>query len=102
MGSEAHWRDAPQDEIELALADAGIDAPMCNAILAGNIADVHALLGQQKLMGDQLPNPEEEPRPPQPDPGKEEEKEEENATGDESKAPNGTSDSFSPSSSSSL
>jgi hypothetical protein len=83
LGSEARWRDASEDEIKLALADAGIDAPMCNAILTGNAANLQALLGQKPLMGEQVPSPEEVPT----DPDKEEEEEDDETHG-ESKASN--------------
>lgn len=102
IGSDARWRDASQDEIELALADAGIDAPMCAAILTRNATDVQALLGQQKLIGEQIPSPEEVPSPSQPEPGKEEEEEEDGETRGESEASNGACDSPPPSSSFSL
>lgn len=81
MGSEAQWRNAPSDEIEQALTNAGIDTPVRDAILAKNAAAVQALLGQVKMMGYQLPgphvppppSPNEVPQKPQPEPEKEEE-----------------------------
>jgi hypothetical protein len=99
MGSEAHWRDALQDEVKLALADAGIEAPMCAAILTKNAALVQALLGQGKLISEQIPSPEEVP---QPEPEEEEDEEQDDETHDGSKASNSAYDSSSPSSSSSL
>jgi hypothetical protein len=74
IGSEAQWRDASENEMALALAEAEIEAPMCVAILAKNAAEVRTLLGQTKLIGEYIPgpSPEEEPGP-----GKEDEQEEE-------------------------
>jgi hypothetical protein len=79
LGSEARWRHASRNDIEAALADAGIEASMCKAILAKNAAEVQALLGRVKMMPQQTPNPEpaEVPKPPQPLPGIPEEEEEE-------------------------
>jgi hypothetical protein len=92
IGSEARWHDASLEEIAQALADAGIEAPMCTAILTRNAADVQALLGVPKLIGDQVPSPQEIPVPPKPKPGEEEEEEEEgDETREESKASNSAS-----------
>jgi hypothetical protein len=76
LGSEAQWRHASSSDIEAALADAGIDAPMCAAILAKSAEEVQALLGQVKLMTTQTPTPSPHKEPdeqPGPDEGEEEE-----------------------------
>jgi len=61
MGSEAQWRNASQDEIAGALAEAEIEAPMCMAILTGNATEVQTILGQTKLIGEYIPSPSPEP-----------------------------------------
>jgi hypothetical protein len=83
MGSEAHWRGASQHEIEQALEDAGVDAPMCEAILAKDISAVQALLGRVKMTTYQIPSPHEVPqkpekpqKPQEPEPEKKEDEEE--------------------------
>jgi hypothetical protein len=84
MGSEAQWRYASSGDIEAALADAKIDAPMSAAILARSAVEVQALLGQVKMMPQQtaVPSPFDVPKPPQPGPGEgEQENEEEEESG---------------------
>jgi hypothetical protein len=78
MGSEAQWRYASLGDIEAALADAEIDAPISVAILAKSAVEVQALLGQVKMMPQQtaVPSPFDVPKPPQPGPGEEEQEEE--------------------------
>jgi hypothetical protein len=79
MGSDARLRHASEDDVELALAEARVDSPMSNAILARNAEAVRALLGQVKMGKIQqtptpspAPAPEELPRPsPVPEPDKE-------------------------------
>jgi hypothetical protein len=92
MGSEAQWRDASADDIEAALAEAGIDPAMSSAILARSAEQVQALLGQVKLVNQYTPTPtpkpHEVPTPTQPDPGKEEEEEESDETSGGSKPSN--------------
>jgi hypothetical protein len=73
MGSEARWRNASPDDIELALADANIDASMSAAILAQSTSAVQALLGKAELMGMLIPGP----TPDGDEPEREEEDEEE-------------------------
>ncbi|MBE1159849.1 hypothetical protein [Dyella acidiphila] len=85
MGSDARWRDASLEDIAQTLAEQGIEAPMCNAILAKDSTGLQALLGQIQLNGEQLPGPHEVPVPAEPEP--EEEEEEDDETHDEHKAP---------------
>ena len=77
MGSDAHWRHAPADEIEQALVEADIELEMRSAILASNVSELQALLGQVKLMDMQTPGPSPEEIPEEPeqpeDPAEEEE-----------------------------
>ncbi|GLQ92844.1 hypothetical protein [Dyella acidisoli] len=61
MGSEAHWRDANLDELEAALADAEVEAPMRSAILNKDGAELQALLHQPQFVSTVIPAvPEEE------------------------------------------
>jgi hypothetical protein len=76
MGSEAHWRDASPQDIELALAEADIDASMSAAILAQSASEVRALLGQAACMGMLIPGPSPEEAPDQPEPEKRDDEEE--------------------------
>lgn len=77
MGSEAQWRNASPDEIEQALAEATIEAPMAAAILAQSTSDVQALLGQTTFIGMLIPGPSPEEVPDQPEPEKKEDEDEE-------------------------
>ena len=84
MGSEAHWRHAPADEIEQALIEADIEIEMRSAILANDVSELQARLGRIKLMDLQIPGPSPEEIPEEPeqpeDPEKKEEEEEEGGT----------------------
>jgi hypothetical protein len=89
MGSEAQWRYASAKDIEAALVDAEIDAPMRTAILAKSAEEVQALLAQARVMcmnqtPSPAPTPHEVPQP-QPGPGKEEEEQEDDETPGRSK-----------------
>lgn len=78
MGSEAHWRHASENELELALVQADIAAPERSAILAKDAAKLQALLRLRPLFAMQTP-PDEE--------GDEDEGEEDE--GDDKHEPNG-------------
>ena len=69
MGEDARLRDAPDAELELALAEARLEPAHGAAVLAGDAARLHALLGLGTLMAVQLPAEEEEEE--QPDEGDE-------------------------------
>lgn len=61
MGSEAHWHDASPDELETALADAEVEAPMRQAILNKDSVQLQALLQQPRFVSTVIPAvPEEE------------------------------------------
>jgi hypothetical protein len=60
VGSDAQWRTASQDEIELALAAAEIEMPLRAAILANDASKLEALLGQAPQLGSMVPPDEEE------------------------------------------
>lgn len=60
MGQDAHLRQGPQDELELALTSAGIASELQVAIRAGDQAKLEALLGQVPLHAVFLPGKEEE------------------------------------------
>ena len=60
MGSDAQWRTASHDEIDLALAAAEIDVPLREAILAKDAFKLEALLGQASQLGMMIPPDEEE------------------------------------------
>jgi hypothetical protein len=70
MGSDAHWRTASQDELELALQETDIAPAERSAILAQDALELRALLREIPLFMVQIP-PGEIP------PGEEEEEEEE-------------------------
>jgi hypothetical protein len=78
MGSEAQWRNASHDEIELALDKTEIETPMCSAILSKNASEVQALLRQIPLIGFQVPSPT-----PLPDEEEEQEGDDEDSDEDE-------------------
>ena len=59
MGSDAQWRTASYDEIELALAAANIEMPLREAILAKDVCKFEALLGQTPQLGMMTPGEEE-------------------------------------------
>ena len=80
MGTEAHWRSASQDEIKVALLEAGIEMPIRSAILTKDVSELQALLGQVELIAYQTPTPAPAPqeipqKPGQPKPEKEDEDE---------------------------
>jgi hypothetical protein len=62
MGQDAQLRDASQEEVELALADAEIESSMRSAILGRDTTGVQALLGQVPMFIIVMPSeePEEE------------------------------------------
>ncbi|MGO4703070.1 hypothetical protein [Dyella sp. 2RAB6] len=60
MGADARLRDAPDAELELALAEARLEPQHGAAVLAGDAAGLQALLGLGTLMAVQLPAEEEE------------------------------------------
>lgn len=105
MGSDARWRDASPDQIELALAHAEIDGPIGAAILAKNADAVQTLLGQGKQMSMLVPSPtplDVPPKPQQPVPEEEEEETEEGGKPGQHKPSKGARDSASMSSPPSL
>lgn len=59
MGSDAQWRTASYDEIELALTAANIEMPLREAILAKDVCKFEALLGQTPQLGMMTPGEEE-------------------------------------------
>jgi hypothetical protein len=77
MGSDAQWRHASQEELEVALAEADIAAPESSAILAKDATELQALLRQVPLFAIMIPPDEEE--------GEEDDEEE----GDEKHQPSG-------------
>lgn len=60
MGGDAQWRHAPGDIMEAALSEAELDPEHGAALLAGDSARLHALLGCAPFMVVQLPGQEEE------------------------------------------
>jgi hypothetical protein len=54
MGSEAQLHDASLEELELALTEAAIEAPLRTAILTKDTSGLQALLRQMPLFGIQL------------------------------------------------
>ena len=60
VGSDAQWRTASHDEIELALAAAQIEVPLREAILAKDASKLEALLGLTPQLGMFVPPDEEE------------------------------------------
>jgi hypothetical protein len=60
IGSDAQWRTASEDEIELALTAANIEMPLREAILAKDVSKFEALLGQTPQLGMMTPPDEEE------------------------------------------
>ncbi|GLQ46660.1 hypothetical protein GCM10007862_17110 [Dyella lipolytica] len=60
MGSDAQWRNASQDEVEIALAEAEVEAPLRDAILARDASKLEALLQQGPLIAMFVPPDEEE------------------------------------------
>jgi hypothetical protein len=105
MGSEAGWRDAAPDQIELALTNAKIEGPMSAAILARDASALQILLGQGKKMSVLVPSPtplDVPPKPLQPEPEEEEEETEEGGNSSQHQPSKSASDSASMSSLSSL
>lgn len=61
MGSQAQWDSISKDNMEWALANAGIKGPLRLAILDKDVAGLQALLQQKPLLGYiELPFEEEE------------------------------------------
>lgn len=60
LGGDARWRVAPEEALQAALDEAGLDPAHGAALLAGDAAQLHALLGCAPLMVVQLPAEEEE------------------------------------------
>src|SRR5215469_12879481 len=61
MGSDAQWRHASQEDLDLALAETDITAPERTAILAKDALALKALLRQVPLFAMQIPGaPDEE------------------------------------------
>lgn len=61
MGSEAQWREASQSDVEIALAEAQIEAPFCEAILTRDTSKLEALLQKTPLFSIMVPGaPDEE------------------------------------------
>lgn len=101
MGSDARWRGASPDQIELALAHAEIEAPMSAAILAKDASALQILLGQGNHISMQVPAPtplDVPPKPQQPEPEEEEEETEEGGNSARHKSSKGARDSASMSS----
>ncbi len=59
LGVDAQWRHAPE-ALETVLSEAGLDAELGAAVLAGDMARLQALLGCAPFMAVQLPGEEEE------------------------------------------
>jgi hypothetical protein len=79
MGSDAQWRHASQEELEVAMAETDITTAERSAILAKDASELHALLRQAPLFAVFIPPDEEEE-------GEEDEEEQE---GDEKHQPEG-------------
>jgi hypothetical protein len=60
MGNEAQLHDASLEELELALNEAGIEAPLRTAILNKDTSGLQALLRQMPLFSIQLDPDEDE------------------------------------------
>lgn len=61
MGSEAYWGNTTREELEVALTEAEVEAPLRTAILNRNAAQLQALLQQPKFFSTVIPAiPEEE------------------------------------------
>ncbi|SFS16731.1 hypothetical protein SAMN05216570_3369 [Dyella sp. OK004] len=74
MGRDAQLRHASSEDMELALDDAQIDAPLSSAILARDISALYDLLQLQPMFATQMePGEEEEAPSREEEPGKEEE-----------------------------
>jgi hypothetical protein len=70
MGSEAQWHNTTMAELEAALTNAQVEAPMRLAILNGNSAELQALLGQSPFVSTVIPAvPEEEEEQEDEEPG---------------------------------
>lgn len=74
MGRHAQLRHASPEDMELALEDAQIDAPLSSAILARDMSDLYDLLKLQPMFATQMEPGEEEDAPSkEEEPGREEE-----------------------------
>jgi hypothetical protein len=60
MGSDAQWRNASKDEVEIALAEAEVEAPLREAILTRDVSKLETLLQQTPLIAMLIPPDEEE------------------------------------------
>jgi hypothetical protein len=60
MGSEAQWRHASQEELEVALVETDISTPERSAILANDIAQLQVLLHTETPFTIMIPPDEEE------------------------------------------
>ena len=60
MGSEAQWGNATKDEMELALMDAEVEAPLRSAILDKDVVQLQTLLQQKEPVCMIIPGEEEE------------------------------------------
>lgn len=60
MGSSAQWGDTTKDEMELALANAEVEAPLRSAILDKDVAQLQVLLQLKLFNPIIIPGTEEE------------------------------------------
>lgn len=62
IGSDAQWRTASPDDMELALAETEVEAPLRDAILTKDASKIEALLRQVPLFSVMIPDapPDEE------------------------------------------
>jgi len=60
LGQDAQLRDAPQEELAAALAEAQVEAPYCSAILAKDASQLQDLLGLRPMLYVLMPAEEEE------------------------------------------
>jgi hypothetical protein len=77
LGQDAQLRDAPQEELAAALAEAQVEAPYCSAILAKDASQLQDLLGLRPMLYVLMPAEEEEEEDGEEDGEDEEEHEEE-------------------------
>lgn len=60
MGSEAQWRHASQNDIEIALAEAHVETPFCEAILTKNASQLEILMQKTPLFSVMVPDAPDE------------------------------------------
>ncbi|RDS84930.1 hypothetical protein DWU98_02975 [Dyella monticola] len=60
IGSQAHWGEASEEEMELALANAEVEGPLHLAVMNKDVAQLQVLLQQKPLVGFVIPGEEEE------------------------------------------